>query len=175
MNLPLPVKTALAGLALVLLPAVADARTSDRNQPMEMESDTSDCNLGDENGKCRLAGNVVIVQGTLHITAQSAEIFRTNGDPSRVLLTGRQVTLRQQMDDGSTMNALADSMDYNIASETIVLTGNYQVESPRGTNAGQRMTYNMASGNMNSGGDGSRVRTVLQPKTKPAAAPAEKN
>ena len=82
------------------------------------------------------------------------------------MLTGRQATLRQQMDDGTTMNARADTIDYNITSDTIVLTGNYSVESPRGSNSGQRMTYNLATGNMTSGGDGSRVRTVLQPKPR---------
>jgi lipopolysaccharide export system protein LptA len=171
MNLPLPAKLALIAL---LLPGLAVARSSDRNQPMTLDADASDCNLADANGKCRFTGNVVIEQGTLHIQAASAEIYRSNGEPSRVVLTGRQAQLRQQMDDGTPMNARADSMDYNIANETIVLSGSYQVESPRGTNAGQRMTYNMASGNMSSGGDGSRVRTVLQPKAKPAAA-AEKN
>ena len=169
MNLPLPAKLVLIAL---LVPALALARSSDRNQPMALESATSDCNLADENGKCRFTGNVVITQGTLHITAASADIFRSNGEPSRVVLTGSQATLRQQMDDGTTMNARADTMDYDVAKETIVLTGNYQVESPRGTNSGQRMTYNMATGNMSSGGDGSRVRTVIQPKARPAA---EKN
>ncbi|PTT41973.1 lipopolysaccharide transport periplasmic protein LptA, partial [Stenotrophomonas sp. HMWF022] len=49
----------------------------------------------------------------------------------------------------------------------------YKVTSARGTNAGQRMVYNTRSGEMNSGGDGSRVRTVIPPKNKtPAAAPA---
>lgn len=165
MNLPLPAKFALIAL---LLPGLALARSSDRNQPMTLESDTSDCNLADDSGKCRVAGNVVIEQGTLHITADSADIYRSNGEPSRVVLTGRQATLRQQMDDGTPMTATANTMDYTISNETIVLTGNYKVESPRGTNAGQRMTYNMATGNMNSGGDGSRVRTVLQPKARAA-------
>ena len=167
MNLPLPAKLALIAL---LVPGLALARSSDRNQPMTLDSDTSDCNLADENGKCRVTGNVVIVQGTLHITAATADIYRSNGEPSRVVLTGSQATLRQQMDDGTTMSASANTMDYDVAKETIVLTGNYQVSSPRGSNAGQRMTYNMATGNMNSGGDGSRVRTVIQPKNKPAEA-----
>ena len=165
MNLPLPAKLALIAL---LVPAVAGARSSDRNQPMTLDADASDCNLADENGKCRFTGNVVIEQGTLHITADSAEIHRRNGEPSRIILTGSQARLRQQMDDGTPMNARANTMDYDVAKETIVLTGNYQVESPRGTNAGQRMTYNMVTGNMNSGGDGSRVRTVIQPKARPA-------
>lgn len=166
MNLPLPAKLALLAL---LMPALACARSSDRNQPMTLDASTYECNLASEDGKCRFTGNVVIEQGTLHITAESADVYRTNGSPSRVVLVGSQATLRQQMDDGTTMNARANTMDYNTASETIVLTGNYQVESPRGTNAGQRMTYNMATGNMNSGGDGTRVRTVLQPKSAPTA------
>lgn len=168
MNLPLHAKFALAGLAALLLPTVAQARSTDRNQPMTLDADSYDCNLADENGKCRFSGNVVIEQGTLHITAATADVYRRNGEPSRVVLSGRQATLRQQMDDGTLMNARADTIDYTISNETIVLTGNYHVESPRGTNTGQRMTYNMASGNMNSGGDGSRVRTVLQPKARPA-------
>ena len=168
MNLPLHAKFALASLAALLLPGLAEARSSDRNQPMTLDSASYDCNLADENGKCRFSGNVVIEQGTLHITAETADVYRRNGEPSRVVLSGRQATLRQQMDDGTTMNARADTIDYTISNETILLTGNYQVESPRGTNSGQRMTYNLASGNMTSGGDGSRVRTVLQPRAKPA-------
>ncbi|MGN0864453.1 MAG: lipopolysaccharide transport periplasmic protein LptA [Stenotrophomonas koreensis] len=168
MNLPLHAKFALAGLAALLLPGLALARSSDRNQPMNLDSDRYDCNLADENGRCRFSGNVVIEQGTLHITAETADVYRSNGQPSRVVLSGSQVKLRQQMDDGTPMAATADSMDYNIANETIVLSGNYTVESPRGTNSGQRMTYNLATGNMNSGGDGSRVRTVLQPKQRSA-------
>jgi len=36
------------------------------------------------------------------------------------------------------------------------------------------MVYNTRSGEMNSGGDGSRVRTVIPPKNKnPAAQPAK--
>lgn len=165
MNLPLPAKFALIAL---LLPGLALARSSDRNQPMNLDAATFDCNLADENGKCRFTGNVVIEQGTLHITADTADVYRRNGETSRVVLTGNQATLRQQMDDGTPMTATANTMDYTISNETIVLTGNYKVESPRGTNSGQRMTYNMATGNMTSGGDGSRVRTVLQPKARAA-------
>lgn len=168
MNL-LPAKLALIAL---LVPGPVLARQADRHQPMTLDADASDCNLADENGKCRFTGNVVIEQGSLHITADVAEIHRRNGEPNRIVLTGSQAQLRQLMEDGTPMKARANTMDYDVARETIVLTGNYVVESPRGTNAGQRMTYNMATGSMNSGGDGSRVRTVIQPKAP--AAPEKK-
>ena len=39
------------------------------------------------------------------------------------------------------------------------------VKSPRGSNSGQKMVYNTKTGNMESGGDGTRVRTVIKPKS----------
>lgn len=170
MNRMSPSKLAL--LAALMLPFAALAKTSDRNQPMNLEAATQDCNLLDDNGKCRFSGNVVITQGTLEVHADTADIFRKNGEIVRVLLAGRQATMRQVMDDGSTMNAKADNIEYLVTQNTIILTGNFSIESPRGSNAGQRMVYNTETGQMQSGGDGTRVRTVLQPKT-PAATPAK--
>jgi len=93
----------------------------------------------------------------------------------RAVFSGKQATMEQQLDDGSMMNARADKIDYDIKAEVIVLTGNYEVKSSQGINSGQKMTYNTRTGEMNSGGDGGRVRTVIPPKNKtpaPAAKPA---
>jgi len=161
-------------LAAALVPALAWSKASDRNQEMTIDSTGSNCNLVGDNGKCRFTGNVVIVQGTLEIHADTADVIQKNGETERVVLTGRQATLKQQMDDGTWMNARADNLDYNVNSEVIVLTGNYKVDSERGSNAGQRMVYNTRTGDMQSGGDGTRVRTVIQPKNKAPAAAGEK-
>ena len=163
MNLPRALKPRTACvLAVLALAALASsnslAKSSDRNQPMTLESANSDCNLADTSGSCVFTGDVEIVQGTLLIRAARAEVQRRNGDIHQVILTGKQATMRQEMDDGSTMNARADRIVYE--------PSNYHVESPRGSNSGQRMVYNMSSGQMQSGGDGSRVRTVIQPRSQ---------
>ncbi len=88
-----------------------------------------------------------------------------NGEISRAVFTGKQVKLKQQMDDGSWMDATADRVEYDMATETITFIGNYTVKSPRGSNSGQKMVYNTKTGNMESGGDGTRVRTVIKPKS----------
>ena len=174
MNPMLPAKLAsITLLAALLAPGMAWAKSSDRNQAMTIDSTNSDCNMVGDNGKCRFSGNVVITQGTLEIHADTADVIQKNGETERVVLTGKQATLKQQMDDNTWMNARADNLDYNVATEVIVLTGNYKVESERGTNAGQRMVYNTRSGAMQSGGDGTRVRTVIQPKNKAPAAAGE--
>lgn len=176
MNPTLPAKLApIILLAALLSPGLAWSKATDRNQPMNIDSNQQTGNLAADNGTIRFSGNVVITQGTLEIHAATADVVQKNGETERVLLGGSQATLKQQMDDGTWMNAQADNMDYNVKNEVIVLTGNYKVVSDRGTNAGQRMTYNTRTGEMSSGGDGTRVRTVIQPKNKTPAASGEKN
>ena len=171
MNRMLPAKLALAA---VLLPTIALAKTSDRNEPMAVESTVAVCDVG-ENGTCHFTGDVVITQGTLVIHADRADVFRKDGEFDRAVLVGKQATMKQLMDDGSPMHAAADNIEYKIPENQIILTGNYKIESPRGSNAGQHMVYNTETGVMQSGGDGTRVHTVLQPKSKAASGNTQGN
>jgi len=149
------------------------AKTTDREQAMTIDSTSSDCQLVGDNGRCRFHGDVVIVQGTLEIKADQADVMQKEGSIDRVVITGKQATFKQQMDDDSWMNARADHMDYEVGNETIILTGNYHIESGQGTNSGQRLVYHTRSGTMQSGGDGTRVRTVLPPRRRVAADTGE--
>jgi len=155
----------------LLLPASVWGKADDREQAMTIDSTSSECNLVGDNGRCRFSGEVVIEQGTLEIHADQADVIQKNGGIDRVLIEGKPATLKQQMDDGTWMNARADHMEYSVDSEVIILTGNYRIESERGSNTGQRMVYDTRSGTMHSGGDGTRVRTVLPPRTRPASSP----
>ncbi|MBA8681861.1 lipopolysaccharide transport periplasmic protein LptA [Stenotrophomonas tumulicola] len=168
-------KIHLAALCVLslMLPLFASAKSADRNEPMNIDAGAQSGTLTGD-GKTTLSGGVVITQGTLDLRSANAEIQIKDGEAVRAIFTGKQATMRQQMDDGSWMDAKADRIDYDITGEIITLTGNYTVTSARGTNAGQRMVYNTRSGEMNSGGDGSRVRTVIQPKNKAPAAGSDK-
>ena len=167
---PRSASTTVLLLACLLAPALADARSTDRNQPMELVADSQDCNVADANSRCVFTGSVAIVQGTLEVHASRAEVVRRNGDIDQVILTGSQATMKQQMDDGTMMNARADRIVYEPRREVLTLTGNFKIESPQGSNSGQKMVYNMGTGQMQSGGDGTRVRTVIQPRN---ATPAK--
>ena len=54
--------------------------------------------------------------------------------------------------------------DYDLVNEIVTFTGNYTVKTPKGSNSGQKLVYNLRTGNMESGGDGTRVKTVIQPR-----------
>lgn len=159
-----------ARLLLVLLGvacAAAGARTSDRSQPMDIEASRSDCGLG-ANATCTLTGNVIITQGTLRVVAARAVISQLNGNPSRAQLSGG-VTLQQDMDDGDRIQAAAANVDYDMQSEVMVFTGNVTIHQQRGSLSGQRVVYNLKTGQIESGGDGGgRVRMRILPKAAPA-------
>ena len=161
------VDIARVALATFLLAGCAGqvlAKSSDRNQEMVIDSGSTNGSFAD-NGSTVLQGNVVITQGTLDIRATRGEIFMKDGEVSRAVFTGKQAQLKQVNDDGTPVTATADKLEYDVLNEIITLTGNYKVTSPKGSNSGQKLVYNLRTGNMESGGDGTRVKTVIQPKS----------
>jgi lipopolysaccharide export system protein LptA len=154
-------------LAAALLAGPAAARSSDRNQPMDIEAAQSNCGLG-ANATCTLTGNVTITQGSLNVVAARAVIQQSGGDPSRAVLSGG-VTLRQTMDDGNQINARSANVDYNLRTEVVVFTGNVEIRQQRGTLNGERVVYNMRNGQVESGGAGNgRVKMRILPKSAQA-------
>jgi lipopolysaccharide export system protein LptA len=153
--------------ACLALPGGAAARSSDRSQPMDIEAAHSNCGLG-ANSSCTLTGNVTIRQGSLNVVAAKAVIEQAGGDPSRALLSGG-VTLRQTMDDGNQINATSSAVDYNLRTEVVVFTGNVEIRQQRGSLNGQRVVYNMRTGQVESGGAGNgRVKMRILPKSAQA-------
>ena len=156
---------AAGALALALLAASggAGARTSDRNQPMDIEAARSDCGLG-ENATCTFTGNATITQGTLRIVAEKAVVVQAGGKPSRAQFSGG-VTLQQEMDDGDKLDARSANVEYDMRNEVIVFTGDVTISQNRGSLNGDRVVYNLKTGQLESGGNGGgRVRMRILPK-----------
>jgi len=150
----------------------AEARTSDRQQPMRVEANRSDCTVTD-GGPCVLTGNVHIVQGSLEINAARADIRQGDGEIQSAKLTGSPVRLRQQMDNGGTMNATAAQVDYDLRQNIVVFTGGAVVQQPgRGSISGERIVYNMRTGQVQGGGgeQGGRVTLQFEPRSRAPAS-----
>ncbi len=145
----------------------AAAKTSDRSQPMDIDAGRQEGTL-DDRSPTILSEGVTIRQGSLDIRSDRAEIsLSKNGNPQRAVLTGGPVVLKQQMDDGTPMTARASKVDYNLQTEIVVFTGNVSIEQPRGTMSGERVVYNLKTGQVNSGGEGAgRVKMRIQPKSQ---------
>lgn len=151
-------------LALATAPVASDARSSDRNQPMDIDADDIEYTL-DDRRPTTLSGNVVIKQGTLDIRSSRAEVTQRGGEPVRVVLSGGPVKLNQQLDDGTPMSATASKVDYDLTTEIVVFIGNVSIQQPRGSLSGERVVYNMRTGQVQSGGkDSGRVKMRILPR-----------
>lgn len=170
------VASLLIAIAFLGSAGPAFARSSDRNQPMDINAGKQEGSV-DERTPTVLSGGVTIRQGTLDIAASRAVVNMRGGTISRVQLTGGPARLKQQLDDGTPMNAAANTIDYNLATEVVIFTGSVNIQQPRGTLSGERVVYNMRTGEVTSGGDGSgRVQMRIMPRNAnaaPAATPDE--
>ena len=156
---------ALSSLLLVaLLPLGAQAKTTDRQAPMDIDAGHTDALLSDD-GDTVLSGGVVITQGTLEVRSDKAVLHRKAGELSEVVLTGSPATLKQVNDNGEAMNARAAQIVYTLNSDIVVLTGGVVIEQPRGTLRGETVKYDLKTGRLDGGGDGKRVQMRILPKT----------
>lgn len=165
-----PILRASALLAVLLLaPSLVLAKSSDRNQPMSLDTGHQVGTM-EGSGTITMSGGVIVQQGSLDIRSQTGVVNMKNDEITRVVFTGAPVTLKQQMEDGSMMNATANRIEYDLVNEIVTFIGNYTVKTPKGSNSGQKLVYNLRTGNMESGGDGTRVKTVIQPKSAAGSA-----
>lgn len=148
---------------LALAPALLSARTSDRDQPMNVSADHTDTVL-QQDGTAKLSGDVRIRQGTLDVRADHALVKMANNEIAHVTLTGTPATLRQEKDDGGITTARARRIEYDLATDNIELHGNVSVDEPGGSFSGQHLTYDLQSGRIQGGGDGNgRVNLRILP------------
>lgn len=159
-------------LALSAAASLAWAKSTDRNQPMDVDADSVEGALVDD-GETTLTGNVHITQGTLDARSDTVVIHRAKGEIARAVFKGKPARLKQINDDGGTMNARAATIDYDVIKEIAVLTGDVEVVQPQGTMRGERLVYNIGTGHVDGGGSGSRVKLRIEPKDKQPAKKGE--
>ena len=108
----------LLAVVASLAAATVAARSSDRNQPMDIDAGRQ---VGTFSGDSvnTLSGGVHITQGSLDITSDTARITLANSEPTRAVFSGGPVALKQTLDDGTPMNARANGVDYNLKTGSV--------------------------------------------------------
>lgn len=160
-------------MAMTTVPVSAWAKTTDRNQPMDIDAGHQAGTLSGD-GTTTLSGGVHVIQGSLDIQSSSARITLTKQDPERAVFTGSPVVLKQTLDDGTPMTARANSVDYNLKTEVVVFIGNVQIQQPSGSLSGQRVVYNLKSSTIDGGGEGNgRIKMRILPSKKTTPVPAK--
>ncbi|HWU75773.1 MAG TPA: lipopolysaccharide transport periplasmic protein LptA [Rhodanobacter sp.] len=157
---------------LLLQPALA--KKDDRSQPMQVVHADSFSGFNAPNSITKLIGHVQLVQGTLKITGDLAEIH-TDADQqlSRIVVSGH-AHIQQLDDNGNLMTGEAQTLDYDNIKGIATLKGHASVrQQGRGEAHGDTLTYNTQTSQMNgsSGGDG-YVHMIFLPKPAKAGSTA---
>lgn len=167
----------LAAAALALLPTLALAKKSDRQQPMNVEHADSFDGTYAPNSTVKLHGRVVITQGTMKITGDLATVhFDADQNVDHVQVTGAPAHIQELDDAGNLMTGDAAQLDYDNINGIAVLTGNAVVKQQgRGEAHGDKLTYNTETSEMTGSSSGDNaVHMTFLPKPKPGqpASPA---
>jgi len=154
-------------LFLCLLPISMSvlALESDRQQPLEVNANSTDGTLGD--GITTLRGDVEIQQGTLHITADEAVVSKVDGRVSSVTFRGQPAYLEQEIEEQGLVKATANTIEYQVASGLVTLTGKADVKHPQYQISGEMLTYDLNvqhfQGSSDENGNG-RIHIRLDPE-----------
>lgn len=169
-------------LMMLLITAVgvwglAHAKQSDKNQPIHLNA-TGHLIGSQQSGKIVVTDNVTLDQGTFHASGDKAVGYTDPNDTSqwqRVVLTGTPARFQQTQDNGTLVHGQAQTLDYRVSENIVILTGNASVvQEGRGSFQGEKLTYNTDTGEIEgTAAAGGRVHITLQPRSKPAPTSAQ--
>jgi lipopolysaccharide export system protein LptA len=137
-------------LMLVALPAPAER--TDREKPLNYEADSGECD--DLQQVCALAGNVVIVKGTIRATGDRVQIRKDpEGYQYGVIqaAAGKLATFRQKRDSNQPgvdeyVDGVAERVEYDEKADTVKLISRARIrllenDVPRDELRGDSITY----------------------------------
>ena len=161
-----------AALVLLLSLPCVQAKTGDRNQPMNTSQDSVN-GFNAPNTITILTGHVVVTQGSMKATGNVAQIYLdADTQVSRIVMKGNPAHIQQLDDNDKLMTGEAPTLDYDNINGIAVLTPNGVVtQQDNGDAHADKLTYNTQTTYFTGEGN---VSVTYLPKPKPVkdAAPA---
>lgn len=153
-------------LLIVCHPAMA--LKSDADQPVTIDSNTASYN--DSTGTSVYTGNVVTIQGSLHINSDKLVVYLIKGEIDKLVFTGKPAKFRQLPavgkeeihGQGLTGEFYPNKNKLVLIEDAIVSQGNSRSES-------QLIVYDSKNSLIKAGeksSDSKRVHSVFKPKAK---------
>ena len=166
-------------IALLVVPAVAVAKTSDAEQPIQIEADQVE--IHERDGLSIYRGNVRIVQGTLHISGDEIRFRTLDQGVQKVHILGKPARFSQLTDQNYEISAQGEEMEYQAGAGLLTLTRNAVLVQQGNRFTSEHIIYNTKTSVVKAGaGDKAssttpaRVSiTVMPEKTKPDTTPKE--
>lgn len=156
-----------------LLPAThCYALSSDREKSIHIQADSAV--VDDKKGVSTYKGNVVVSQGTLHITADQVQITSKNNEVVKVVAStnrnSNQLAHYQQLPDNSKEPVRADArtITWLVKEQQLNLEGNAKLTQTRDSSfSGATIHYNANKGTVNAKSNNqSPVETIFKPRPR---------
>lgn len=138
---------------------------SDRSKPMHIEADLADIN--EKTGISIYTGNVVVIQGSLRITAEKLTIYSKNKVFEKMISIGNPATFKTRPDGkDQDVRGKGKRIEYFTTRDTVYFIDDAQLEQDGSKFDSDRIVYDILNDKVNAGltkGD-DRVRIIIQPK-----------
>lgn len=116
--------------------------STDKDQPIEVEADEAE--LDDRNDVSVYRGNVIVRQGSIHMTGDVMTVYSKGGDElDYIIIEGNPATYKQLPDNSDVHDqARAMRMEYHENDNLVILTRDAWVKQDTSTLVGERIEYN---------------------------------
>ena len=133
---------AVIGLCCLLGSLPAFPLATDKDQPIEVEADEAE--LDDLNNVSIYRGNVIVTQGSIHMTGDVMTVYSKGGDElDHIIIEGNPATYKQLPDNNTVHDqAKAMRMEYYELKNLVVLIRDAWVKQDTSTLVGERIEYN---------------------------------
>ena len=146
----------------------AIALESDADQPVYIDSNTASYN--DAKAISVYTGNVVTVQGTLHIESDRLVVYLNNGDVDKMVFTGKPAKFRQRPGKGKEMiHGEGLTGEYYPSKNKLILIEEAVVSQGNNRSASRIITYDSKNSLIKAGektSNSKRVHSVFKPSSK---------
>jgi len=144
------------------------ALKSDSEQPVHIDSNTASYN--DKTGTSVYTGDVVTIQGSLHINSDKLVVYVTNGEIDKMVFTGKPAKFRQLPGVGKEeIHGEGLTGNYYPSKNKLVLIEEAVVSQGNNKSASRIITYDSKNSLIQAGeksSDTKRVHSVFKPKAK---------
>lgn len=157
-------------LVLMFIHGSAWGLSSDRDQPIHIESDKA--TLKEKDGISIYTGNVHLRQGTLNMRGEEMTVFLKDNQIEKIVLVGNPATYVQRPDNKDTdRHAEAEKIEYYTENERMVLIENARIWQPGAEDfRSDHIVINLEKETVDAGGGSNdkqeRVHITLPPRNK---------
>jgi lipopolysaccharide export system protein LptA len=163
-------------LILALISSSVFALESDSDQPIIIDSNTA--TYDDVTATSTYIGNVISVQGSIHVNSDKLVVYFVNGDAEKLVFTGNKAKFKQTPSEGGEdITGEALTGEFYPKTNLLVLINDATVWQGNTTYSSDYIQYDIKTSLVKAGeksSDSKRVHVILKPSPKEQKPAPEK-